>query len=410
MTAKDLPHDRHFERRRKAAKAGLHLPSEEELLRGMPFLGDDIRSDIREYAERLARTVKRRKRLDLAPLAASLDDLAIEQDEDAVQMVEAALAEAAALNVMSTHAARLRCEFYLASYGYPQAAAAIAGETASMALHDVRDCRDFRLVVRALAWAVVANSYSYMQRNGVAQWPLSRIERDLRTYAAEFETAIRQPDAEKKSKDNDPLLAEKWDDVLDEPVERAGGVDGAVVVVRSIRQRHHLRRQAGGQGIPWVAQRGAAVARDAGPCAGASQACSRVPLRRRGDRRHPQAPGRQETRPYSPNHPCRDAGMRQDTPCQAVVRRARDPLRTCPVRRLERQRAWRDGKALVYGRTEPRRHGSPSPPQCRSDHRPRRNREDRHQPPQRQLPRRADRPVREGNLVALVRPLCQIRL
>ena len=103
-----------------------------------------------------------------------------------------------------------------------------------MALHDVRDCRDFRLVARALAWSVVANSYSYMQRNGVVQWPPSRIERDLRAYAAEFETAIRQPDAEKKSKDNDPPLAEKWDDFLDEPVERAGGVDGAVVVVRSI--------------------------------------------------------------------------------------------------------------------------------------------------------------------------------
>ena len=155
--------------------------------------------------------MKQRRRLELAPLAASLDDLAIEQDEDTVQMVEAALAEAAALNVISTHAARLRCQFYLASYGYPQAAAAIAGETASMALHDVRDCRDFRLVTRALAWAVVANSYSYMQRNGVAQWPPSRIERDLRVYAAEFETAIRQPDAEKKAKDNDPPLAEKWE-------------------------------------------------------------------------------------------------------------------------------------------------------------------------------------------------------
>ena len=38
-TAKDSPLDRHFDRRRKAAIAGLHLPSEEELLRGMPFLG-----------------------------------------------------------------------------------------------------------------------------------------------------------------------------------------------------------------------------------------------------------------------------------------------------------------------------------------------------------------------------------
>lgn len=51
MSGKDSrgSRDRHFERRLKAAKAGLHLPTEIELLRGMSFLFDDMASDIREF-------------------------------------------------------------------------------------------------------------------------------------------------------------------------------------------------------------------------------------------------------------------------------------------------------------------------------------------------------------------------
>jgi hypothetical protein len=67
--------ERHFERRMKAARIGLHLPSEEELLRGMAFFGDELRSDIREYGSRLARRIKKRDRVELAPLIACLDDL-----------------------------------------------------------------------------------------------------------------------------------------------------------------------------------------------------------------------------------------------------------------------------------------------------------------------------------------------
>ncbi|RVA57611.1 hypothetical protein EN933_03710 [Mesorhizobium sp. M7A.F.Ca.US.001.01.1.1] len=94
MTAKASPHDRHFVRHRKAAKADRHLPTEVELLRGMPFLSGDIRSDIREFAERLSRRLKRNPPFEIAPLVAALDDVAIAQDEEAVQRVEAALKEA----------------------------------------------------------------------------------------------------------------------------------------------------------------------------------------------------------------------------------------------------------------------------------------------------------------------------
>jgi len=92
MPTKDSHPDRHFERRRRAARAGLHLPSEAELLLGMDFLGEDIRDDIREHAERLARRVKRRlPHPGLTALAAALDDLAVEQSEDAVASLQAAL-------------------------------------------------------------------------------------------------------------------------------------------------------------------------------------------------------------------------------------------------------------------------------------------------------------------------------
>src|SRR4051794_39616272 len=50
---------RHFDRRRKAALAGLHLPTEQELLEGMPFLGDDIQQDMQAFAERLMPRLRR---------------------------------------------------------------------------------------------------------------------------------------------------------------------------------------------------------------------------------------------------------------------------------------------------------------------------------------------------------------
>ncbi|MHA6646193.1 hypothetical protein, partial [Mesorhizobium sp. A623] len=73
MTEKNPDIERHFERRMKAAKIGLHLPSEEELLRGMAFFDDELRSDIREYASRLTRRMKNRGREELAPLINCLD-------------------------------------------------------------------------------------------------------------------------------------------------------------------------------------------------------------------------------------------------------------------------------------------------------------------------------------------------
>src|SRR5690349_5504036 len=100
--------ERHFERRLEAAKAGRHLPTEVELLRGMPFLSEDIAADIREFAERLSRRLKHNPKFESALLIATLDDLAVDQSQEAIQCVEAALDEASGFNGDIARAARLR--------------------------------------------------------------------------------------------------------------------------------------------------------------------------------------------------------------------------------------------------------------------------------------------------------------
>lgn len=239
MSRKDSrsPQDRHFKRRLKAAKAGQHLPTEIELLRGMPFLSEEIAADIREFSERLSRRLKHKPKFEIAPLVASLDDLAVDQSEDALRCVDTALEAATAFNDMAAHAARLRVRLYLASFGDPDAAASIATEMASIALMDVRDDREFDLVPRTLAWAVVANNLSHMRRDGLMGWPRGRVSRDLRSYAEEFETVIRQPQREARQPEDKTSSSESAED--EETVEKGAalqtsGSKGAMIVFRAI--------------------------------------------------------------------------------------------------------------------------------------------------------------------------------
>jgi hypothetical protein len=196
--------DRHFQRRLKAAAEGVHLPTEVELLRGMPFFNEDMESDIREYAERLSRRIRRKPSPQLAALISALDDLAVDQGGDAIGVAEKALAEVEGLRSLWVSAARLRFRYYRAWLGDPEAAATIACEMASIAFGDVRDDRDFRLVARALGWAVLANSAAYSHRNGLTWWPKGRIESDLRLYVGEFEAAIKVP-TKKEKEEKEPF-------------------------------------------------------------------------------------------------------------------------------------------------------------------------------------------------------------
>ena len=65
--------NRHFERRRKSAIAGEHLPSVEELLRGMAFFSNSVTDDAAEYASRLSGFIRRKSLSGYEPLLAALD-------------------------------------------------------------------------------------------------------------------------------------------------------------------------------------------------------------------------------------------------------------------------------------------------------------------------------------------------
>jgi len=215
MSGKDSrgSQDRHFERRMKAAKAGLHLPTEMELLRGMPFLFEDMASDIREFGERLSRRLKHKPKFEIASLVASLDDLAVDQSDEALRCVDAALEAATGFNTISAFDARLRVKFYLASLGDPDAAAVIAGRAASIALRDVRDTCDCSLLPWALAWGVLANDYGHLRHNGIVGIPRGRVSRDLHFHAREFEAVIQLPERETKQPEDKTPSSYTADDV-----------------------------------------------------------------------------------------------------------------------------------------------------------------------------------------------------
>ncbi|TPK11647.1 AAA family ATPase [Mesorhizobium sp. B2-5-7] len=238
MTFRDST-DRHFDRRQKAAKAGLHLPSEDELLRGMNFFGDRLEDDIREYSSRLSRRMRKRGRVELLPLASCLDDLAVEQSEEGIKSVEAALVVAEAVKGIPAEACRLRCQFYLASFGDPQAAAAVAGETASMAMRDVNESRGPQMLWRALAWSMLSRTLFFSRCVDVFHIPRHSLFRMLLNYEAEFESAIlnARPEDERTNKEASAKKASRDDDIKDlseDDAEAEPAPNNSVVVIRSI--------------------------------------------------------------------------------------------------------------------------------------------------------------------------------
>lgn len=238
---RDSTFDRHFDRRLKAAKAGLHLPSEEELLRGMAFFGDRLEDDIREYASRLSRRMKKRGRVELLPLTNCLDDLATEQSEDGIKSVQAALDTAEVVKGIPAEACRLRCQVYLAVFGDPQAAAAVASETASMAMRDFNESRGPRMLWRALAWSLLSSTLFSSRDLDVfhVPFPQHSLFRMLLNNEAEFKSAIlharladvptnKKVAAEKASRDDDIK------DLLEDEAETEAAPKAAVVVIPSI--------------------------------------------------------------------------------------------------------------------------------------------------------------------------------
>ena len=237
MTEKGSDIERHFERRLKAARIGLHLPSEEELLRGMAFFGDELRSDIREYASRLTRCLKKREREELAALIACLEDLAVEQSEESVKAVAGVLDRTIPVKGIPVDACRLRIQFYLAVFGDPIAAGAIAGEMASLALRDIQHGGgERRMLSRALSWSLLARTLHDMRRGDLFHGSQYAMLRMRSGYQREFEAAIWRPEPadEPTGKTKPPSANDEYDaDLLvaeDAEADRPGDNDGIVVV------------------------------------------------------------------------------------------------------------------------------------------------------------------------------------
>jgi hypothetical protein len=227
--------DRHFSRRLTAAVQGLHLPSEDELLRGMNFFRNDLDEDIREYAERLSRRIRKRDDPALASLAAALEELAVEQSEDGVQSLVQCLDGVEEVNGVPVETCRLRCQYYLASFGDPDAAASIASQAATIALRDINESDNLRMAGRALGWGVMARTLTHAVNIHGFHASLRSLAHTLHSYERDFEAAIERAVKKRQQEEQEASVVDALVEVSED--EAAGGavdVDGSVVVFTSI--------------------------------------------------------------------------------------------------------------------------------------------------------------------------------
>jgi hypothetical protein len=163
---------RHFDRRRKAALAGLHLPTEQELLEGMPFLGDDIQQDMQAFAERLMPRLRRRAdHPHFAAVVTCLEQLTVCAGADEVRALTNILDDAKASLPQGVRSWRLRCRIYLAHLSDPRAVLALARDTVLMAItlesYPSERATALKMVKATLGWLFFATSdpeYAYLGR------------------------------------------------------------------------------------------------------------------------------------------------------------------------------------------------------------------------------------------------------
>jgi len=126
---------KHFDRRKEAALAGLHLPTEHELLAGMPFLANDIQEDMQAFAERLMPRLRRKAdEAHFAMVLDRLEQLTVSAGIDEVKAVAEVLGMAATSFPDSARSWRLRCRIYLAHLGDHRAAVDLACEALTTAI------------------------------------------------------------------------------------------------------------------------------------------------------------------------------------------------------------------------------------------------------------------------------------
>jgi hypothetical protein len=232
MSSKDS-HSRRFSRRLTAAVQGLHLPTEEELLRGMNFFRNDLDEDIREYAERLSRRIRKRGDVALASLAAALEELTVEQSEDGVQSMVKALDGVDDVNGVPIETCRLRCQYYLASFGNSDAAASIASQAATVALRDINESDNLRMAGRALGWAVMARTLAHAIKVHGLHASRRSLAHTLHGYERDFEAAIQRAVRKREQEEKEASVGEASAVAEDEATVDAD-MDGSVVVFTSV--------------------------------------------------------------------------------------------------------------------------------------------------------------------------------
>ena len=196
---------RHYERRAAAARRGEHLPSEEELLLGMPFLGEKLEKDVREFAVRFERTLARRGAGQPASNTLELlREIAINPASDNVAELEASVAADPSslgrsikvdhLSFDEARRVRLRCRVYRASWGDYSAMVALAADVLSIGTNALPDDALFlRWILRALELLATSGTLEgfdeLVRRRG---WINSAGPDDRLTAPFDFETRIRR--------------------------------------------------------------------------------------------------------------------------------------------------------------------------------------------------------------------------
>lgn len=181
----------HFERRSKQVIAGTRLPTEADLLRGMPFYRDDVREDIREFSERAAEHIRVSEASGLDSLLGILDSLALAPGAEALALLEAELRDHSDEATLPTDTWRMRCRIYRAACGDADAAAIVAAETAALSLEDIRQGHGRDLVWRSLGWAVHSRRMEDWHGTGVRiSFAKNHYRQDVGAYAKEFSGAF----------------------------------------------------------------------------------------------------------------------------------------------------------------------------------------------------------------------------
>lgn len=239
-----------FKRREKAVRGGARLPTEEELLRGMPFFRDDLTGDMREYGDRLARRLRKRQRLDLQPIVSSLEELAVEQSLDSLRAFEASLDDVPDVPGVPVNAARLRCLLYRAGFGDPDATAAIAGEMAILAMKDARTTHKPRMLWCSLSWSAYSRDIAEQQRDGRYRGYAKGLEfhHELRSYSYLFKNAILQAKPEEEKSEPAPKEPAPEVEIDESSASAEAPPEGQVIVLRevgntSVSQGKHVGKE-----------------------------------------------------------------------------------------------------------------------------------------------------------------------